>query len=331
MSPKSPLQTSPPSVVLDTTPWCRPEPPMMINPWTYHYPTTPPSQLKTDISSKDLWPAEPAPQKRVLPKTFHRWPTSAVESQIATTHCQPMLDHYGTSTITTGDLVSSKEFQWWVAYVSRGGAAGPEDSNFNSHISLLVTALSNQGLACQALSNVALDRVIIKMMIEHTMNYVERVHRVESRTKSLSLRRFAALPGIVLAGFCPVQRVHSHQDLFLFRQNFLDAPILVPTDTSQIFDGKFLPNKSYDFIHGLCSIVTFYASRLEYGIQDLNKNRNINQNEEYYCSIHRDDDTFEECDKLDFPFSGIHKRFRIIGSYNGLGLLEKDFHTKAKE
>ncbi|KAM7481516.1 hypothetical protein LguiB_006099 [Lonicera macranthoides] len=29
------------------------------------------------------------------------------------------------------------------------------------------------GLACQASSNVALDRVIIKMMIEHTINYVE--------------------------------------------------------------------------------------------------------------------------------------------------------------
>ncbi|KAM7481507.1 hypothetical protein LguiB_006090 [Lonicera macranthoides] len=34
-----------------------------------------------------------------------------------------------------------------------------------------------KGLACQASSNVALDRVIIKMMIKHTINYVEESRR----------------------------------------------------------------------------------------------------------------------------------------------------------
>ncbi|KAM7503357.1 hypothetical protein LguiB_002261 [Lonicera macranthoides] len=39
---------------------------------------------------------------------------------------------------------------------------------------------------CQALSNVALDRVIIKMMIKHTMNYVEArdLHGNESMQKN---------------------------------------------------------------------------------------------------------------------------------------------------
>ncbi|KAM7473486.1 hypothetical protein LguiB_020729 [Lonicera macranthoides] len=54
-----PLHSSAPSVIVDTTPWSRPEPPMMTNPSTYRYLATPPSQLKTDISSKYLWLAEP--------------------------------------------------------------------------------------------------------------------------------------------------------------------------------------------------------------------------------------------------------------------------------
>ncbi|KAM7474113.1 hypothetical protein LguiB_021356 [Lonicera macranthoides] len=48
--------------------------------------------------------------------------------------------------------------------------------------------LPTYGLACQALSNVALDRVIIKMMTEHTMNYVEetlRGQRVEIIERTL--------------------------------------------------------------------------------------------------------------------------------------------------
>ncbi|KAM7477564.1 hypothetical protein LguiA_025777 [Lonicera macranthoides] len=75
-----PMTTSTPSVLMDTTPWFKPDPPLMINPWTYWSPA-PISPFKTDISTKDIWPANPdPPPKRVLPKTLHRWPTPATES-----------------------------------------------------------------------------------------------------------------------------------------------------------------------------------------------------------------------------------------------------------
>ncbi|KAM7462493.1 hypothetical protein LguiA_030614 [Lonicera macranthoides] len=54
-----PLQTEVPSVLLDTTPWSKPNPPMLVNPWTYQYAPPQSQRLQTDISSKDLSPANP--------------------------------------------------------------------------------------------------------------------------------------------------------------------------------------------------------------------------------------------------------------------------------